>query len=103
MRNSDCVHEEDGSEVLDQDGSVLVAASSRSLRKHGIARIRADRNGAAVDRVLMGTGALGMAPWVDASGYALPIWQSTTKLPKVVRRAALGGSLGSWRDVGQCF
>jgi hypothetical protein len=89
--------------VLDQDGSVLVAASSRRLRKHGIVRIRADRNGAKVDRVLMGTGALGMAPWVDASGYALPIWQSSTKLPKVVRRATLGGSMGTWRDVGQCF
>ena len=89
--------------VLDDEGNVVVAASSRMLRKHTLVRIRLDGPSRHVDRVYLGRGVLAMSPWVDASGYALPISQKAGKLPKVVRLETLSGRNGTWGDMGGCL
>ena len=89
--------------VLDDEGNVVVAASSSMLRKHTLVRIRLDGPSRHVDRVYVGRGVLAMSPWVDASGYALPISQKAGKLPKVVRLETLSGRNGTWGDMGGCL
>jgi hypothetical protein len=84
--------------MLDLEGNVVVVASSRGLKSHALMRIRLDGAKPRVDRVQVGQGELAMAPWVDVSGYALPIARKGM-FPTIVRRKSLAGRQGAWSDM----
>jgi len=88
--------------VLDQDGSVLLVASSSMINKHVIIRINVDDDTAEVDGVRIALHALAGPPAVDPAGYSLLLDQKK-KLPKLKRLQTLEARPGRWLDLGGCL
>jgi len=88
--------------VLDQDGSVLLVASSSMINKHVIVRINVDGDTPQVGGVRIAPHALAGPPAVDPAGYSLLLDQKK-KIPKLKRLETLEARPGRWLDVGGCL
>jgi len=89
--------------ALDQDGAVLLVASSAMTNKHVIVRLQETGAGARVDGVRIGQFALAGPPAVDGSGYTLLLERKGKVLPELKRLQTLGAKPGKWLDVGGCL
>ena len=88
--------------VLDQDGSVLLVASSSMINRHVIVRINVDGDTPQVGGVRIAPHALAGPPAVDPAGYSLLLDQKK-KLPKLKRLETLEAHPGRWLDLGGCL
>ena len=90
--------------VVDQDGGVLVVASSMPFRMHAVIRVALDGPGPRVEGIRFAEGHLASVPVVDVAGYSFVV-QSRKKHepPTISRLSDLQLWPGAWSDVGGCL
>jgi hypothetical protein len=74
--------------LLDKDGSVLLAASSRKLRLHAVLRFVHNGSGARLLRLAQGF--MPFSPVIDLAGYGFVVQDKSGAAPRVVRMTRLG-------------
>jgi hypothetical protein len=90
--------------VLDQDGAVLLAASSRKLNSHVVFRVTPDAAGPSVRLARIAPHPLAVAPLVDVAGYSFVTERGQGKKElRTERTTALTGKSGNWHDLGKCL
>lgn len=88
--------------AADQDGELLLAASSKLLRTHAVARLALGDEQVQLQGFRLGAGELSYRPVVDAYGYTLLVSDRAGKVTPE-RKERLFSSSGNWHDLGRCF
>lgn len=88
--------------VLDEQGNVVLAASSSRWKTHSLVRIQLGGPIPLVDRVYLRHGALAMSPWADEEGFVIPIARRDNT-PTLVRVRNLGIQKSGWHNLRGCL
>jgi hypothetical protein len=89
--------------LLDQDGSILLVASSSVLGQHVIVKLTRSTQGVFLGGFHTGEHALISSPVVDEAGYWFPVEQKKQPGVRLLRLAALSPKAASWASFGGCF
>jgi hypothetical protein len=87
--------------VADQDGRLLLVASSRLAKRHVVLQLDAGEK-LNLRGILRGKGALAFAPAVDPNGYSFPL-RSGNHLSGITRTPTLSTQPGKWFDLLECL
>jgi hypothetical protein len=90
--------------VVDQDGGVLVVASSMPFRMHAVIRVALDGPAPRVEGIRFAEGHLSSIPVVDVTGYSFVVESKKKNEPPTISRLSdLQLWPGAWSDMGGCL